>query len=257
MRAELREVGWTYALAFAGTAALGLVGSWLGPLVGGAIGVGVGDLAAAGTALLFFGLALSRARREPGGPRRFGIDLGGVIEPSEEELSRTDGRGAGLGRALLDALPAGVRETGFALGLAVLIFPPFVGLFWAWHAPTHAFRWSAPDDLASFVLAQLVMVALPEEAFFRGFVQTRLSDAWPPTRKLLGADVDPRALFAQAALFALVHLAAEPHLDELATFFPGLLFGWLRARRGGIGAAVVFHALSNVLADFLVRGWLA
>jgi len=256
VRAELREVAWVYGLAFGGTAALGLAGSLLAPLVGGAIGVGVGDLAAAGTALLFFGLALARARKEGGGPRRFGIDLGGVIEPSEEELAKTDGRGAGLGRALLTAAPLGLRETGFAFAVAALIFPPFVGLFWAWHGPTHPFRWSAPDDLASFVLAQLVMVALPEEAFFRGFVQTRLSDAWPASRKLLGADIDPRALVGQAALFALVHLAAEPHLDELATFFPGLLFGWLRARRGGIGAAVVLHALSNVLADFLVRGWL-
>ncbi|MCC6875407.1 MAG: CPBP family intramembrane metalloprotease, partial [Sandaracinaceae bacterium] len=38
--------------------------------------------------------------------------------------------------------------------------------------------------------------------------------------------------------------------------FPGLLFGWMRARRGGIGAALVLHALSNVLADVLERGWL-
>ena len=60
----------------------------------------------------------------------------------------------------------------------------------------------------------------------------------------------------QAALFALVHLATEPHPAKLAVFFPGLLFGWLRAWRGGIGAAIVFHALSNVLAEILVRGWL-
>ena len=50
--------------------------------------------------------------------------------------------------------------------------------------------------------------------------------------------------------------AVEPRLDELATFFPGLLFGWLRARRDGIGAAVVLHALSNLFAETLVRGWL-
>ena len=42
----------------------------------------------------------------------------------------------------------------------------------------------------------------------------------------------------------------------VAVFFPGLLFGWLRARRGGIGAAIAVHALSNVLAELLVRGWL-
>jgi membrane protease YdiL (CAAX protease family) len=250
----LREVAWVYGVAFAGTAALGVVGS----LAAGAGGMGglLSEAAGAGTALLFFGLALSRARRQPGGAQRFGIDLAGVVEPTEQELARTEGRGVGLARAVRDALPHGARETAVALGLAALIFPPFVVGFYLWHQPTHAFRWSAPSDLASFVTAQLVMVALPEEAFFRGFVQTRLGDAWPSERTVLGARLDPRAWIGQAALFALVHLATEPRLDKLATFFPGLLFGWLRAKRGGIGAALVLHAASNVLADFLVRGWL-
>jgi membrane protease YdiL (CAAX protease family) len=255
VRPELREVAWVYAVAFAGTAALGAIAA-LAPGAGGWVGSALADAAGAGTALLFFGLALWRARREPGGARRFGIDLGGVVEPSEEELARTEGKGVGLGRALLDAAPSALREAGVAFGLAALIFPPFVVGFFFWHQPTHAFRLAAPADLGAFVLAQLVMVALPEEAFFRGFVQTRLHDAWPARHRLLGADVDARALVLQAALFALVHLASEPRPDKLATFFPGLLFGWLRARRGGIGAALVLHALSNVLADFLVRGWL-
>ena len=43
-------------------------------------------------------------------------------------------------------------------------------------------------------------------------------------------------------------LATEPHPAKLATFFPGLLFGWLRAWRGGIGAAIAFP-LSGCAAD--------
>ena len=38
---------------------------------------------------------------------------------------------------------------------------------------------------------------------------------------------------------------------RLATFFPGLLFGWLRARTGGVAAPAVAHALSNLLVLFL------
>jgi membrane protease YdiL (CAAX protease family) len=38
---------------------------------------------------------------------------------------------------------------------------------------------------------------------------------------------------------------------RLATFFPGLLFGWLRARTGGVVAPAVAHALSNLLLLFL------
>ncbi len=256
-RQELREVAWTYAVAFAGTAALAGLGSVVSGLVSGWLGSALSDLAGAGTALLFFGLALWRARKDPGGARRFGIDLGGVVEPSEEELARTDGHGVGIGRALLDALPGALRETAIALAIALVIFPPFALGFQLWHQPLHPFRLALPDDLAAFVLAQLVMIALPEEAFFRGLVQTRLHDVWPPRHKLLGVSCDARALVLQAALFALVHLAAEPRLDKLATFFPGLLFGWLRAWRGGIGAALVLHALSNVLADILVRSWMS
>jgi hypothetical protein len=39
-------------------------------------------------------------------------------------------------------------------------------------------------------------------------------------------------------------------------FFPALLFGWMREKRGGIGAAVWFHALCNVLSEVLARGYL-
>jgi len=45
-----------------------------------------------------------------------------------------------------------------------------------------------------------------------------------------------------------------PIAEEIA--FRGLLFGWLRAARGGIGAAIVFHALCNLLGAVLARGWL-
>ena len=38
---------------------------------------------------------------------------------------------------------------------------------------------------------------------------------------------------------------------RLLPVFPGLLFGWLRARTGGIAAPVVAHALSNLALRFL------
>jgi membrane protease YdiL (CAAX protease family) len=248
----LREVLLVYAAVGVATAALGAIRD-LG---------GLSDAAHLGISAVFLGVAMRMARREPGGARRFGIDLAGLLEPTPE----TDERAPGplgvfdLSRAMVAALPSAARETGFALALAAVVFPPFVVGFWLFHGPGHPFVWSPPDDLASFALSQFVLVGLPEEALFRGYVQTRLTDAWPARTpvgtKLLGADVSLPALVTQAALFAIVHLATEPSLDKLAVFFPGLLFGWMRARRGGIGAAIVFHALSNVLAEILVRGWL-
>ena len=237
----VREVLATYGVAFLGTALLGAAS---------ALGDWFGEFASVGTALLFFALALRAARRERNGAERFGIDLGHVIEAG-------DGHDEGLVTSLQKALPSGLREAGFAFGLAALVFPPFIVGFYFWHRPTHAFHLSAPGDLASFVLGQFLMVALSEEAFFRGFVQTRLHDAWKPDRTILGASLNVKVIVVQSALFALVHIATGLQVDRLATFFPGLVFGWMRAKRGGIGASLVFHALCNILADFLVRGWLS
>ncbi len=245
----LREVLVVFAAVAALTAALGAMRVL--PLAG--------DLSALGIAGLFLGTALFMARRTAGGAARFGIELGGLLEPSDA----ADTRPAGplglydLGRTIRAAIPSGARETAFALAVAAIVFPPFVIGFWIWHGPAHAFTWRWPPEFGSFVLSQFVLVGLPEEALFRGYVQTRLGDHFVTTRRVLGAELSVPAWILAAALFALVHLATEPSVEKLAVFFPGLLFGWLRARRGGIGAAIVFHAASNILAEILITGWLA
>lgn len=206
---------------------------------------------------LFLVTAIKLAQREPDGLGRFGIDLAGVLVPPAAD----DPRPAGplglfdIARALRDAAPHALRETAVAFATALVIFPPFIVGFWLYHRPDAPFRWVLPEDFASFALTQLIVVALPEEALFRGWIQTRLGDRWPARGRFLGVEVDPRALVLQAVLFALLHVAAIPHPARLAVFFPGLLFGWIRAWRGGIGAAMLFHALCNVLASLLEHGF--
>lgn len=245
----LREVLVVYTAVAALTAGLGAMRAfpW------------ASDLVALGIAGLFLGTALTMARRDPGRAKRFGIELGGLLEPSEEEDTRPAGPLGiyDLGRTLGAALPSGLRETGFALAVAAIVFPPFVIGFWLWHGPSHPFVWHTPADFGSFVVSQFVLVGLPEEALFRGYVQTRLGDHFTTKRRILGVELSIPAWIGQSLLFALVHLATEPNVQKLAVFFPGLLFGWMRARRGGIGASIVFHALSNILAEILVTGWLA
>jgi membrane protease YdiL (CAAX protease family) len=143
-----------------------------------------------------------------------------------------------------------------------VIFPPFAIAFYAYYAAVdvhiqHSFHPSFAPDFGSFALAQVVVVGLPEEAMFRGYCQTRLTDAFPKTTKLFGAEVSLPALVLQAALFALVHFVVDLDPQRLAVFFPGLLFGWLRAWRRGIGASILLHALSNLYADVLIRSWLS
>ena len=209
---------------------------------------------------VFLLTALRMTGRDPASLQRYGIALGGLLAPAEDTPDAPAGPLGlyDLARLIRRSLPSALREIGVALGLAALIFPPFFFAFGWWHSAHGWPRLALPSDFWSFAFAQLLVVALPEEVFFRGYVQTRLDDAFGEPRGALfrRLGVHPMSLLLQAVLFALVHFVAIHHPNRLAVFFPGLLFGVLRAWRGGVGAAIVFHALSNVYSDFLVRGWL-
>ena len=105
-------------------------------------------------------------------------------------------------------------------------------------------------ELAEFCAVQLVVVALPEELFFRGFLLHLLEQRFPPKRRVLGGGVG-LALVISAAAFALIHLPKDGDPRALATFFPGLLFGWMRSATGSILASTLTHAGSNILIRFL------
>jgi membrane protease YdiL (CAAX protease family) len=148
-----------------------------------------------------------------------------------------------------------VTSLAWAAGLLAIVAVPF---FYAWHtwwAPKLTFSLGQhPLDIQSELLAQVLIIALPEEAFYRGYLQSKLDEAWEPRWKVLGATVGP-GLLATAAIFALGHLATVPVPARLAVFFPALVFGWLRARTGGIGASTAFHAGCNVYSLLLGRGY--
>jgi membrane protease YdiL (CAAX protease family) len=204
-------------------------------------------------ALSFLGAALAMARRPGQSAAHYGIDLAGLLEARPDEPEHF---AHGLWFSLQRALPRLVSELGFALLVATLVFPPFVLSYRLYHGVAHAFTFHPPSEPLDFVLTHLVAIALPEEALFRGYFQTRLSDLFGDRASILGAQLSPAAVTCQAALFALLHFLVGFSPARLAVFFPGLLFGWMRARRGGIGAAVWFHALCNVLAEVLTRGYL-
>ncbi len=101
-----------------------------------------------------------------------------------------------------------------------------------------------------FAAVQLVVVALPEELFFRGCLHRLLEERFPPARRWLGGGVG-WALVLSSVAFALVHLPKHGDPRALATFFPGLLFGWMRSATGSIAAPVVVHAASNIWVRLL------
>ena len=172
---------------------------------------------------------------------RSGLALGGLVLPGPINGRR-------LGRSVGNA-------TLWALLFAVITFVPF---FFGWRTFWHAkgaFGLHVPAfEALNEVFGQLVIIALPEESFYRGYLQSRLDDALPQRVRVFGASVGP-GLLISSAIFALGHFATIREPARLAVFFPSLLFGWLRARSGGIGAGVAFHASCNVFSELLGRGY--
>ncbi len=161
---------------------------------------------------------------------------------------------------------AWLRGLAVALAVCAIVFPLFFAAFWGYgralpHLPPRlaailapytappVARPALPPRFALFAVVQLLVVALPEEQFYRAWMQTRWARRPGRRIRVLGATLGPGFLATQA-LFAAGHLVVlQPW--RLATFFPGLLFGWLRARTGDVAAPVLVHALSNVFIAVL------
>jgi membrane protease YdiL (CAAX protease family) len=218
------------SLIGAGVTALAAVLSYLSPSRYAATSVGFCFF------LATYALVLRRSAETI---RHHGVALGGVFEPVPLSASRIarDTRGA----------------VAWALGAAVLLLPAFWLGFIAWWRPQRPFDATA---LPSFdeIIGQLLVIAVPEELFYRGYLQATLEDAFPGKRRVLGADVGA-GLLLSSVIFALGHLLTEPIAGRLAVFFPSLVFGWLCARTRGVGAAILFHATCNVFSAYLARGY--
>jgi hypothetical protein len=106
-----------------------------------------------------------------------------------------------------------------------------------------------PPRLGHEIFRQLVLTAIPEELFFRGYLESRWNEAFGRPWRVYGARVGP-ALVGQAVVFGICHLATGDW-TRLRVFFFALLAGWLRERSGSILAPVVYHAVANVWVQVL------
>jgi membrane protease YdiL (CAAX protease family) len=164
------------------------------------------------------------------------------------------------------SLRAWRQDLKLFLVLSLIVGPLFFLGFSAWveivpHLPSELARLLTPHSgpghfvprlpprFGEWIIDQVFVVALPEEFFYRGYMQTRLRDAWPGGRKVLGARLGP-AFWLTAVLFALGHLAIF-QAWRLSVFFPALIFGWMRERTGTIAGAALFHAACNLYVHFL------
>ena len=165
-----------------------------------------------------------------------GLGLGGLLAPQPLNKGR-----------LLRATRRALLWTSIA---ALLTFPWYILGFVVWWKPSAPFTPDVSWELLNSSIGHVVAVAFPEELFYRGYLQSSIDNALPSRLRILGADVGWGLLIA-SAIFAVGHIVTTPDISRLAVFFPSLAFGWLRARTGGIGAAILFHAACNILAGFL------
>ena len=114
--------------------------------------------------------------------------------------------------------------------------------------PGRSAWWPAdPPDIIGY---HLFFVALPEEMFYRGYMQSRLDEVWRPRWRILGADLGVGWLVT-CVVFAFGHSLVVFQWWHFAIFFPSLVFGWLRARTGDVMAGAFFHAWCNIGVVFL------
>ncbi len=99
------------------------------------------------------------------------------------------------------------------------------------------FRGNIKTISAYYVIFQLLSVSLPEEFFFRGFLQDSMGKGF-------------RAILLVSLLFSIAHLPKAVFLGEwisLLSFFPSIVMGWLYMKTKNILPGTVFHLLANLV----------
>lgn len=140
--------------------------------------------------------------------------------------------------------------------------PPFLILYHLWHTRVLGFTFTGqmPEGMlyeqiwtvVTIIGFHIFFVGIPEEFFYRGYLQTRLDQLWEPRRRLFGAMVGP-GLVVTCLIFAFGHSIVEFQWWHFAIFVPSLAFGWLRAKTSDVMAGAFFHAWCNIMATVLEK----
>lgn len=104
-----------------------------------------------------------------------------------------------------------------------------------------------PFDLSkvsySLVTVHLLLIAIPEEVFFRGYLQEKIGD-------------NLKGILIVSVLFAIGHIvsrcmvegcSASGYTQALLTFFPSIVMGYVYLISGTLWANILFHFLANVV----------
>lgn len=133
---------------------------------------------------------------------------------------------------------------GIVIGLVVslvllLIYTLTIALIGVYTGESISFRMLS----LTFILVQLLLVALPEEVFFRGYLQSKLGN-------------NIKGVVIVSFLFAVGHfitlcIGGSHNISvcsqAVLTFFPSLVMGYLYLVTGTLWASIIFHFLANIV----------
>lgn len=105
-----------------------------------------------------------------------------------------------------------------------------------------------------YFLNQFVLTALPEEIFFRGYVEGECQKIKPVKTQVLGVPFGWIHV-AISVLFALSHSLITFQWWHFSIVFPALLFSWLKQKTGTIWVSSLFHASCNFVAWFIFKAY--
>jgi len=97
----------------------------------------------------------------------------------------------------------------------------------------------------TLLILQLFLVSLPEEVFFRGYLQEKIGN-------------NLKGILIVSSLFAIGHFVTlclgggyvgVGCMKTLLTFFPSIVMGYMYAKTGTLWGNVIFHFLANVVYE--------
>ena len=93
---------------------------------------------------------------------------------------------------------------------------------------------------------QFLFAAVPEELFFRGYLQSNIINILNTVAGKKSVFLSWCAIFISAMVFAVSHAVLLGNVISLITFFPGLILGWLFFRTNSLLAPILFHGIANI-----------
>lgn len=136
--------------------------------------------------------------------------------------------------------------------ISLIIFPFYTIGFYIFHSLMLGKRFllHPPPNFISAILFHIFFAALPEETFYRGFIQELINRDMGKRWRIFKISFGP-SIFLTSFLFAIGHYILIPHPFRLAVFFPSLLFGLMKEKDDNITLPFLFHAIANIYSGFL------